>query len=81
MYQPKKLVIDSLPSLASSVKSEFDRIAIELSQPTDYLALKTLYAQPGRIFDGMIVKADGVTWNPGGGAGVYLRTTSAWVKL
>ena len=30
---------------------------------------------------GMVVFANGVDWNPGSGAGVYVWTGSAWSKL
>ena len=30
---------------------------------------------------GMIVQADGTDWDPGSGAGTYIRSDSAWVKL
>ena len=81
MYTPQQLDDSSLPGLALALRSELARLSLALSQPTDYLALKTLYTPPGRIFDGMIIKADGSTWNPGGGAGVYVRTGAAWTKL
>ena len=63
------------------VAQELDRVALSLAQPMDYIALKTLYAAPGRIFDGMTVLADGTTWNPGSGAGVYTYYGAAWNKL
>ena len=81
MYKPQILKSDSLESLSKSVQAELQRLALEFSQPSDYIALNTLYAAPKRIFDGMIVKADGTTWNPGSGAGVYAYVGSAWVKL
>jgi hypothetical protein len=42
-----------------------------------------LAAAPSTTFPGMIVQADGVGWNPGSGAGTYLRNAanSAWVFL
>ena len=43
-----------------------------------FLVLDTLYAQPVKVVEGMIVKADGATWNPGSGAGVYLYRGGAW---
>jgi hypothetical protein len=79
MYQPQHLDDSSPQALASSLRAELGRLALEFSQPSDYMALNTLYAAPGRIFDGMIVKADGTTWNPGSGAGVYAYVASAWV--
>lgn len=81
MYKPQILKSDSLDSLSKSVQAELQRLAIGFSQPSDYLALNTLYAAPKRIFDGMVVKADGTTWNPGAGAGVYVYVGSGWSKL
>lgn len=38
-------------------------------------------AQPSYVYDGMIVYADGTSWNPGSGEGFYGRVNGAWVKL
>lgn len=81
MYQPGNIDSSSLQGLANSLRLELEKLALQLSQPIDYYALNTLYAQPKRVFEGMVVKADGTTWNPGSGAGVYARVGSAWVKL
>lgn len=80
MYQPGNLPSD-LPSLVEALRLELTRIAVTFSQPGDYAALKTLYAAPNKIFEGQIVKADGVSWDPGSGAGIYARVGGAWVKL
>jgi hypothetical protein len=81
MYKPGNINESSLKTMADSIRSELNRLVIEFSQPSDYLSLKTLYSAPTRIFDGMIVKADGSIWNPGSGAGIYVYIGSAWVKL
>lgn len=81
MYKPGNINTASLDALAMSLRAELGRLAIEFSQPSEYLALKTLHAAPDRIFDGMIVKADGTDWNPGAGSGVYVYTGAAWVKF
>lgn len=81
MYQRGTLSATNLEALAESLRVELDKVALQLSQPTDYIALKTLYAQPERYFEGMIVRADGTNWNPGSGAGVYCRTASGWAFL
>lgn len=39
------------------------------------------FSEPGRVLEGMLVKADGTTWDPGSGAGVYVRDGGAWIKL
>ena len=80
MYKPGIVNASSLDALAGSARAEFGRLAIEFSQPSDYLSLKTLHAEPARIFDGMMVKADGTDWNPGSGAGIYARIGSSWIK-
>lgn len=68
--------------LSGFLAIELQKIAQEWNQPQSFLMLSTLYAEPTKPRDGMIVKADGTTWNPGGtGAGVYVRVVSAWVKL
>lgn len=81
MYTPTHLPNADMAALVEALRLEFLRISTSLSQPTEYLALKTLYAAPSRIFEGMVVKADGTTWNPGSGAGVYVRDGGAWVQL
>lgn len=39
------------------------------------------YAAPKKPRDGDIRYADGTSWNPGSGAGVYVYKTSSWVLL
>jgi len=62
---------------------EFEELERVLGQPTfPFLFLETLNAAPGKPQDGMIAKADGVNWNPGGGgAGVYCYYAAAWNRL
>ena len=81
MYRPGNLDPSTLDALVQSLRLEFSQLALQFAQPTDFLALNTLYAAPKRMFDGQIVKADGTAWNPGSGAGVYCRVGSAWVKF
>lgn len=78
MYQPQLLTAGDLETLKQQLKQEFATIAREQAQPSDYMALNTLYAAPKRIFDGMVILVDGSTYNPGSGAGVYVRRGSAW---
>jgi hypothetical protein len=67
----------SNPELAA----ELAKIAQAMETPDPFLNLDTLYAAPKKFREGMIVKADGVTWNPGSGAGVYCRRGAAWTFL
>jgi hypothetical protein len=47
----------------------------------DRVRFTPLSSAPSPTTDGDVAYADGVGWNPGGGAGLYVRTGSAWVKL
>lgn len=49
--------------------------------PVDGVVFRTLYAEPAKLVDGLTVKADGTTWNPGTGAGIYTYYAGAWNKL
>lgn len=50
-------------------------------QQHNLLYVKKLYAAPSKTFEGMIVLADGATWNPGAGAGFYGYRNGAWQFL
>ncbi len=60
---------ENLRSLASALNEKLDN-------PT-----RMLYAPPERLKEGMIVLADGTTWDPGSGAGFYGYYGGSWHKL
>ena len=62
----------------SAVNNELRKIAEALNQRVPFLYLDTLYAAPSKPRDGILALADGTTWNPGSGAGVYLYRAGAW---
>ena len=88
MYTPSRFT-DQAPdsistwavSLVRWVLGELDELSRDRNAAQDYVLLKTFHAQPQRVQEGMIVKADGTDWNPGGGAGVYAYIAGAWAKL
>lgn len=45
------------------------------------LQLDILENEPPTPFNGMVVYADGTSWNPGAGVGFYGYQNGAWVKL
>lgn len=59
---------------------ELRRIALEGSE-TVALELRQVGRAPDKPREGMIVSANGTTWNPGAGAGAYEYKGGAWVKL
>ena len=64
--------------LAAFLRLELAKIAQAMDTQDASLSLETLYAAPKKYRDGTIVKADGTTWNPGAGAGVYCWYGAAW---
>ena len=77
-YIPSNVPADNL---AVFLRDELNRIAKAIDTADTMLNLETLYAPPAKFREGTICKADGTVWNPGGGAGLYVRVGSAWVKL
>lgn len=62
------------------VQTEFDKVAAAISA----LALGHLdksFVSPVKPRDGDIRYADGTSWNPGSGQGVYYYNGTAWVLL
>lgn len=50
-------------------------------EPAEFLALVKTYVAPTKVFDGLIYFADGSSWNPGSGTGVYCYHSGQWNKL
>ena len=63
------------------MQQELAKIAQAMETADPFITLDTLYAAPTKYREGTIVKADGTTWNPGSGAGVYCRRGAAWTFL
>lgn len=77
MYVPNNVPTAST-DLPAYLAREFQYIAREWIQAEDSAFLNTLYAEPVRPREGMLVKADGTTWNPSGGAGLYVFIGGVW---
>jgi hypothetical protein len=66
----------------NGVNRELERLSQQTLEPEPIiLFLQTSTAAPAKPIDGMLVRADGVVWNPGAGAGIYERLGGAWVKI
>ena len=80
MYQVGNIPSDP-KDVPQFLRTELQQIAKEMAT-VQAVILQTLYEEPKRIYEGMVVKADGTSWSPGGtGAGIYARVGGAWVKL
>lgn len=79
-YTPEVFTGTSWNELSDYVQAELEKIATELTE-TQALELRPVFVEPKKPREGMIVFADGVSWNPGGGKGAYVYSAGAWVKL
>lgn len=61
--------------------NELRKVQEAFNAAVDGHVYRTLYAEPKRLTEGLTVKADGTTWNPGSGAGLYQYRSGAWVLL
>jgi hypothetical protein len=72
--------IETLEELRQYIEGELKKIADETAE-TIALELRPSFVAPERPREGMIVCADGASWNPGSGAGAYEYKGGLWVKL
>lgn len=74
--------LGNIPADAPSwLVNELRKLQEAMNGAVDGTVYRKLYAQPKKLFDGLTVLADGTTWNPGSGAGVYTYYSGAWNKL
>jgi hypothetical protein len=71
---------EDLPRVLRLVQQAIEQAA---SREAPSLEMQVLYAAPTKTFPAMLVYADGVTWNPGSGEGLYRRdkTNASWVFI
>lgn len=79
-YQPA-YVPDDPAMLPGFLRQEFLGLKQSFETGSDALYLKVLFAEPKKYVRGQLAYADGTTWNPGAGEGVYVRKSASWVLL
>ena len=80
MYRPENPPQD--PSmLPGFLLAELQKIERAFNDAIEKLNFLKLYAAPDKPREGDVVLADGATWNPGAGGGVYRYDGAAWQKL
>jgi hypothetical protein len=81
VYIPSSLLdVKDAERLASYVEQELRAISQELGETTE-LELRPRSVAPSRPREGMLVYADGITFNPGAGEGVYVFKNGAFELL
>lgn len=76
-YQPAEVPADPLQAY---LRDEFNKIAAAIGALAAGHLDKTTVA-PAKPRDGDIRYADGVSWAPGAGAGIYWYNGTVWTKL
>lgn len=80
-YKPRSPpTITNVDDLRSWVEDELIAVASAMSE-TIALELRQVGRAPDKPREGMIISANGTTFNPGGGAGAYEYKGGAWIKL
>lgn len=80
MYTPA-LVPTTAAELPTYLDKEVRSIALAFASKQPYAFLQTLNAAPAKPQEGLIVKADGVNWNPNSGPGFYGYVGGVWVLM
>jgi len=73
------------PQNLEDIPKFVDEMLLQIKIVVDLLRdghLDVIYTEPDKPQQGDIRYADGSTWNPGSGEGIYFRNSAAaWVKL
>ena len=77
MYQPTQVPTDP-KEIPAYLAVELQALAQSLQSRQNFLYIQTLNVAPTKPRDGMIVRADGVNWNPGAGSGFYGYRNAGW---
>lgn len=73
-----------MPDVSTQTEAPVSAEVIELRRRLEELEesfLKVTFAPPLRPREPMIRFADGTSWNPGAGRGLYLYASGIWTKL
>lgn len=57
---------------------ELDRISTAFDETETFVHFTVLYVEPKKLSDGILAFADGTSWDPGSGRGLYLYNSGAW---
>lgn len=63
------------------VNNELFRIQEAFDVVTEHLATEPTSVAPDKIVNLQVRYADGINWNPGKGAGLYINVSGVWKKI
>lgn len=82
LYEPENLGdTEKVQELIEILSREHARIGQAIEALKSQLDLTMYFVVPERPREGMIRFADGTSWNPGAGRGVYAFYSGVWNKL
>jgi hypothetical protein len=76
-YAPLPPTFNKLEDVAAYLVRELNEVSLALNEIEPF-KIKQYKAEPAKLKDFLIAAADGVSWNPGAGAGVYVYHSGAW---
>ena len=80
-YIPSSTTANTTDSLRAWLLQELNRIANGFTVASQTITLPVLTVEPTKKQTGQIVFADGTSWNPGSGRGLYYYDTNAWTFI
>lgn len=69
------------PTSFNDVDVELETVSKDVNDLANHIPTEISYEAPLKTFNLQIVYADGVSWNPGKGAGLYYFMGGSWRKL
>jgi len=75
-YRPQQATPSKLTDLVRYVLRELNRISVHFA--TDEVEVRTHHEEPEKVYNGLMVIADGTDWDPGSGAGTYIYRDGSW---
>lgn len=79
-YQPESFAGGTQEQLVAWLQQELSKVRQVLNGKQD-AEVRFRTSPPEKVREGLIAAADGVNWNPGAGAGLYLFRDGTWWKL
>ncbi len=77
-YRPGAVPVGQISKLWEFLRREFQAVSAGID---NVYSLPVLGVEPKKYQEGALVYANGTTWDPGSGKGVYVYDGAAWVKL
>jgi hypothetical protein len=80
-YFPRSIAtLKDVAEALDYMQDELNKISAAINDNVN-VQLEILHVAPTKIQNGMIRYADGSSWNPGSGEGIYIYERNAWRKI